>query len=232
MENREHELTLDLRDIIDVIRKRLWMIIAITLVATIISGLISFFLLKPLYEAKISIVIGGKAQENSEKQQYDYSDIMMYQNLVKTYAEIAKSRTVAQKTMDKLKIKDMTLEILQSQISVTPQANTQIMDLKVKNRVPLDAMNIVNMLADNFVMESKRIYPLGNIQIIDSAVLPEDPVSPNKMFNIIIAFLFGLILSLGISFLFEFMDNTIKTEADVEKYMDIPVIGVIPKITE
>jgi capsular polysaccharide biosynthesis protein len=228
MENREQEISLDLRDIFEVIRKRLWMIVAITLAATILSGLISFFVLKPVYEAKISIVI-SKAQEKTEKQQYDYNDIMMYQNLVKTYAEIAKSRTVAQKTIDKLKIKDMTPEILQGQITVTPQANTQIMDLKVKNIVPIAAMDTVNVLADFFIQESKRIYPQGNIQIIDNAVLPKNPVSPNKKLNVAIAFLLGLMLSLGISFMMEFMDRTIKTEIDVEKYLDIPVIGIIPK---
>jgi capsular polysaccharide biosynthesis protein len=228
MENREQEISLDLRDIFEVIRKRFWMIVAITLAATILSGLISFFVLKPVYEAKISIVI-SKAQEKTEKQQYDYNDIMMYQNLVKTYAEIAKSRTVAQKTIDKLKIKDMTPEVLQGQITVTPQANTQIMDLKVKNIVPIAAMNTVNVLADFFIQESKRIYPQGNIQIIDNAVLPKSPVSPNKKLNVAIAFFLGLMLSLGISFMMEFMDRTIKTEIDVEKYLDIPVIGIIPK---
>jgi capsular polysaccharide biosynthesis protein len=103
------------------------------------------------------------------------------------------------------------------------------MDLKVKNIVPIAAMNTVNVLADFFIQESKRIYPQGNIQIIDNAVLPKSPVSPNKKLNVAIAFFLGLMLSLGISFMMEFMDRTIKTEIDVEKYLDIPVIGIIPK---
>lgn len=231
MENREQEVTLDFREIIEVLRKRMVLIISITLAVTIFSGLISFFVLKPVYQARISIVV-GKVQDVKSKTQDDFNDVMMYQNLVKTYAQIAQSRTVAQKTITSLKLLGITPEVLQGQVTVTPQTSTQIMDIKVNNKAPIMARNIVNALAASFIDESKRIYPNGNIQVIDSAVVPKSPISPNKKLNIAIAFFLGLMLSLGLSFLLEFMDSTIKTEGDVEKYLNIQVIGIIPKYLE
>lgn len=228
MESREEEITLDIRDIFHIIRKRIWLIIIITAITTLISGLISFYVLKPVYESKISIVI-AKTQDNIKNPQYDYNDIMMYQNLIKTYSVIAKSRTVAQKTLDKLGLNNISPEDLQGQITVTPKVNTQIMELAVRDLTPIIAKDKVDALSSSFIEEAKRIFPNGNVQIIDSPVISKIPVSPNKKLNIVIAFFLGLMVSIGLSFMMEYLDNTIKSEADVEKYIKFPVLGVIPK---
>ena len=65
---------------------------------------------------------------------------------------------------------------------------------------------------------------------MDKAIVPINAISPNKKLNIAIAFFIGLMVSLGIVFLLEYVDNTIKTESDVEKYLGLPVLGVIPKM--
>ena len=72
------------------------------------------------------------------------------------------------------------------------------------------------------------MIPNGNVKIIESVRVPEKPVSPNKKMNIAIAFLLGLMVSVGLSFLIEFMDNTFKTKEQIENILDLPAIGVIP----
>ncbi|MCX7884258.1 MAG: Wzz/FepE/Etk N-terminal domain-containing protein [Caloramator sp.] len=224
----EGESTLDLREIFAIIKKRKWIIILITLSLTIISGVLSFYVLSPIYEASVSVLI-GKMPDN--QQQIEYNDVMMYQKLLKTYSEIAKSRLVAENTIRELN-KDITYEEFSKIVTVTPQVDTQIMMLKVKSKNPKDAMDTVNVFSENFIREAMRLYPTGNVQIIDNAAMPNRPVKPNKKLNVAIAFVLGLIISLGIVFLIEYMDNTIKTEEDVEKYLDIPIIGIIPKHKE
>lgn len=229
MENSEQEMTLDLMEIVGIIRKRFWLIAIVSVLAAVISGLISFYYLKPTYESKISVVI-GKTQDKSQTSTLDYNDIMMFQNMVKTYAEIAQSRTVAQNTIKSLNLsKKITLEGLQGQISVTPQSNTQIMDIAVKDGNAVMARDKVNAVAKAFIKEATRIFPDGNVQTIDAAIVPKSPISPNKRLNVAIAFFLGLMLSVGLAFLMEFMDNTLKSESEVEKYVGLPVIGVIPK---
>jgi capsular polysaccharide biosynthesis protein len=211
-----------------VLKKRLWLIALITVIAVGIGGGASFYLMKPVFETKISIVI-GKIPSQGVKSQYDYNDIMMLQNLLKTYAEIASSRAVAARAINTLQLIGVSPENLLNQMSVVPQMNTQIIDLKVKNGNAVTARDVANGLANAFIEESKRIFPSGNVQIIDEAIVPENPISPNKKIIIAISFLLGLLVSIGLVYLIEYLDNTVKTEGDVEKYICIPVIGIIPK---
>lgn len=222
------ENTLELREIIDIIKKRKKLIILITLSFIIISGVFSFFVLPPTYEASVSVLIGKLP---NDQQQIQYNDVMMYQKLLKTYSEIAKSRLVAEKTIKSLN-KNITFDEFKSCVTVTPQVDTQIMMIKVKSKDPKDAMVTVNALSFSFIEEAMKLYPTGNVQILDSAEIPDKPIKPNKKLNLAIAFVLGIMVSLGIIFLIEYMDNTIKTEEDVEKYINIPVIGIIPKCKE
>lgn len=227
----EQEINIDLLDFWNIVKKRLNLIIIITLSATIISGIVSFYVIKPTYEAKVSVVIGKTGSDSRDKSQYNYNDVIMYQNLVKTYTEIAKSRVVAEKTSEKLN-NEITVEDIQKLVTVTPQANTQILMLKAESKNPNQAMNLINFLTESFEQETKRIFPDGEIKIMDKAQLPNKPVKPNKKLNVAIAFFIGLMLSFGLVFILEFMDRTIKTENDVEKYLGLPVIGIIPKNLE
>jgi Capsular polysaccharide biosynthesis protein len=58
-------------------------------------------------------------------------------------------------------------------------------------------------------------------------VTPVSPVKPNKKLNVLLAFVVGLMAAVGLAFLLEFLDNTIKTSSDVEELLGIPVLGVI-----
>ncbi|AEB75385.1 YveK family protein [Clostridium botulinum] len=223
----EDEITLDLRDFFFILRKRAKLIVAITLIATILSGIISFFVIKPTYEATLSVFIGKNENEQSQKVSYDNSDVMMYQKLVKTYATIAKTNDVLEKVIEKLKL-DTTTKKLDKMIEVTPQQDTQIMDIKVQNKDPEKARKIAETLTPIFIEKSKVTIPNGNVQILDKVQVPEKPIKPHKILNVAIAFFLGLMVSVGLVFMLEYMDNTIKTQDDIEKYLEIPVLGTIP----
>ena len=80
-----------------------------------------------------------------------------------------------------------------------------------------------------FIQEATLIYPNGNVQTIDDAVVPSKPVSPNTNFNIMLAFILGLIVTIGWSFMNEYLDKSVKNEEDVNKYVGLPIMGIIPK---
>lgn len=222
----EQEMTIDLTELFTIIRKRIWLLISITLITTITAGILSFFVLSPVYEAKVSIIIG---RENAgETTKTDYNEVMMYQKLAKTYAEIAKSKVVAEKTIRELK-KDVQADAYLKSFTATPQPDTQILVLKYQSKDPIDAATTINTHAKFFIEESKRFYKDGNIQIIDAAQIPEAPIKPKKMLNIAIAFVLGIMISLGLMFVLEYMDTTVKTEDDIQKNLELPVVGIIPK---
>jgi len=69
---------------------------------------------------------------------------------------------------------------------------------------------------------------VSNIRITEKAVLPRLPVRPNKKRNLMLGVIFGLMIGIGLSFLREYLDRTLHTEEDVEKYLGLPVLSVIP----
>lgn len=117
-------------------------------------------------------------------------------------------------------------------LTVSPVTDTQILQIKYKSNNPQEAKVVIQELTDEFIKTSKELVPNGNIKTIEEVQLPENPVSPNKKMNIAIAFLLGLMISVGLAFLLEFLDNTFKSKEQLERELDIPVIGVIPTVKE
>lgn len=222
----EEGLAADIRSFYFAIKVRFGLIISITLLCAIASGVISFYVLKPVYQAQTSVIV-GKPQSSDKSQQY--TDVIMYQNLVKTYSEIAKSRIVAESAMGKLNF-NITADDIQDAVTISSKEGTQILYIKAESKDASRAVQIVNAMTTAFIDESKRVYPTGgDIQVMDSAQFPKAPIKPKKIINIAIAFMLGLILSITLAFVLENMDRTIKDESDVEKYLGLPVMGVIPK---
>lgn len=73
---------------------------------------------------------------------------------------------------------------------------------------------------------------ISNIRITDKAVLPNAPVRPNKLMNIILSIIFGLMTGIGVSFLWEYFDRTLCTEDDIQRYLNLPVLSVVPFVDQ
>lgn len=217
-----------IEDIISMLMKRWKMIIFITLSLTIISAAVNFFIILPKYEASTKVFIGKeKNQINVDEQTYNYNDIEMYQKLIKTYAEVIQTNDLIEKAVD-LESLGLKSEDILKNLKVIPRTDTQILELNYTGKDKILCRDILDSITSEFIKSSKDLIPNGNIQIIESVKIPQNPVSPNKIINIAIAFLLGLIISLGLSFLFEFIDNTFKNKEQMEEILGLPVLGVIP----
>ncbi|MGG7078807.1 YveK family protein [Clostridium sardiniense] len=220
------EENINISEILDALKKRYKMIIAVTLAFTIIAVIVSFFVIKPKYEVTTKLFIG---KQESKTEKYDSNDVMMYQKLLTTYAEIIKTDDLMTNALKKGNIDEKTKDVEES-LKVTPRADTQILEISYTGTNEAEAVKIVKNVTDEFIKESKKLIPNGNIQVIEKAKIPEKPVSPNKKLNIMIAFVLGLMVSIGAALILEFMDNTYKSREEVEKDLNVPVLGVIPEL--
>lgn len=222
------ENTISLQEIAYALKKRWRLIALITIGATLISAILSFFVIKPQYEASTKLFIGK--QETQDNNVYNSSDVMMYQQLMKTYAELAKTSDLVTKAVDNagLDFNNKQIKELLNDLQATPSADTQILELTYKGGNPEDVLKITEAITNEFISESKKLIPNGNIQIIQAPQLPEHPVSPNKKLNILIAFVLGLMVGVGVVLLLEYLDNTFKSREELEKTLDLPIIGTIP----
>lgn len=223
-----NEEVIRIEDIVNILIKRWKMILLITLIATIFSAIVSFFVIPPKYDVSTKVFIGKEnTQVQGQDQTYDNNDVEMYQKLLKTYAEIIQTNDLIEKAVD-LNNLGLKSEDILKKLKVIPAVDTQILEIQYINEDKVLAKDILDSVTTEFIKSSTELIPNGNVKIIESVKIPENPVSPNKIMNIAIAFLLGLMISLGLSFLLEFIDNTFKNKEQMEEILGLPVLGVIP----
>ena len=227
--NEMEEQVISISEIFEALKKRWILIVSITLVATLISGVLSFFVIKPTYETSTKVFIG---KEESNQEGYNTNDIQMYQKLLQTYAETIKTNEVVQAAINSTNNTDLTVPAVKGALTVTPVSDTQILQIKYQNKNPEVAKEILENVTNEFVVLAKELVPNGNVRVIEAVQLPENPVAPNKKMNVAIAFLLGLMVSVGLVFLIEYLDNTFKSKEELERELDIPVVGIIPEVEE
>lgn len=219
------EETIDLREYFQIIKKRFWVIALITAISVAVSLVMSFFVLKPVYEAKSTLIVN--TEKNQDTQMITGDQFNVTQKLAVTYGEIIKSRTVLDNVIKNLKLDD-EYESLVKNVSVSPIKDTQIISINVKDTNKEKAKDIANEIPKVFTKEAKRIAKANDIQVIDKAILPKNPIKPNKVMNVAIAAVLGVMVGLFVVFLREYLDNKLKTPQDIEKHLGLPILGVVP----
>ena len=166
-----NEEIIRIEDIVDVLRKRWKIIVSVTIIATIISAIISFFVISPKYEASTKLFIGKEQTQNAD-QSYNSNDVQMYQKLLKTYAEVITTNDLIERAIDDTNLNLKSSDVLGS-LTVTPRADTQILEISYTNTDPEVAKEIVESLTKEFINYSVELIPNGNVKIIEEVRLPE-----------------------------------------------------------
>ena len=215
---------IDLKDLFKLLLRRWWIIVAGVVVFGTAAYIWTNYYVVPVYSANTTLYVG----KNIDQVGIESSDLYLGSNLILDYREIAKSKLVAYEVMEELGITNMSAGAMAGRISVTQRNETRVIQISVNDTDPQRAMDITNTVAKVFQKKVVEIMQVENVQIIDKAELPILPASPNSRLNIMIGPILGLAISVGIIFLLEFLDDTIKTPEDVTKHVDLPVIGTIP----
>ncbi|TWT07030.1 capsular biosynthesis protein [Planococcus sp. CPCC 101016] len=224
------EETISLQDLFKTLKKRAGLIALMTLLAITIAGVVSFLVLTPMYETSTQILVN---QEASDAAQLTNQNIQTDLQLINTYSVIIKSPAILDEVSSQLNL-DMTVEQLNNKITVATAENSQVVNVTVQDEDPAQAVEIANTTAQVFEGEIMDLMNVDNVSILSPAVLKENPspVAPNPMLNMAIAAVIGLMLGVGIAFLLEYLDTSIKTQEDIEEILGIPLLGVISPIKE
>ncbi|MGE7647265.1 YveK family protein [Peribacillus frigoritolerans] len=223
------EETISINDIFKTLKKRWKLIMLLTLIAALISGTISYFLLTPVFQSSTQILVNQKQSEN----QLDSTQIRSNIDMINTYSVIIKSPAILEKVIDELEL-NQSVDQLSQKITINSQENSQVFSLTVQDSHPAKAVEIANTVSSIFQKEIKDIMKVDNVSILAKAEIKENPapVKPNPLLNIAIAVVVGLMAGIGLAFLLEYLDNTIKDEDDIERLLDLPLLGSIQKISQ
>ncbi|MFC2161163.1 GumC family protein [Acidobacteriota bacterium] len=130
--------------------------------------------------------------------------------------------------------KKFETELEQQRREVTEMNNNAV----YYNSLETEIQNIRNLLQGLATRQSETLVSArlnglktSNIKIIDPALVPEKPFSPNKKRNIALAVILGLFIGTGLAFFVDYLDNTVKGPEEVEKLVGLPSLGVIPALS-
>ena len=193
--------------------------IIITIILSVLLGIgYSYFLVTPKYEASTTLVL-AKAEEKATNEistGITQTDLNINQNLVSTYRELIRSKTVIREVMENLKIKDLKETTLKNNITVSSVRDTELIEITVKDENPERATNIANEIAKVFTVHVAEIYNINNV---------------HHTKDIAVIALIGAILSIVCIIILSLLDTTVKTQEDIEKVTGMIILAEIPEIS-
>ena len=221
MENKKSEKTF--LELLYYLRGKVLIILSVVIACTLISFLVSKFAITPKYTAVSSIYILNR----SNNEYINNSDFQTSTELLNDYKALIRGKSVTSKVIEQLNL-DMSPSELSSNVEVTSEKNTRVLLIKVtdtdKERATLVANTIWQVAEDQL----KSIMDVEAVNLVYEASVPTAPTSPNIVTNSVMGFLVGLVAMILIYTCVFMLDNRIKTEEEVESYLGLNTMGVIP----
>lgn len=218
------EVTLDLREIVAVLLKKLWMILLVGVLFAAGAFSVSKYLITPMYQSTTKIYVMNKQDSSTA---FTYSDLQTGSQLTQDYMTLVKSRPVVERVIEELGL-DEDYNSLVGMISVGNPSNTRILNITVRYPDPYLAMNIADTLRDAAALHISSVMNIEKLNVAEQAYLPDGPSSPNMISNTLIGGILGCFLSIAVILIIYITDDTIKTSEDIERHLGISVLAIIP----
>lgn len=219
---QETEDEIDLLGLLLAYKRKLWLIVLVALFGGVLAGLFSKFVLIPQYNSSAMLYVLSK-----ETTLTSLADLQIGSQLSKDYSVIIRTRPVLQEVVDKLEL-DMTYKQLREKLKITNDSDTRILTLTITDPDPELAKLIVDQVANSASDYIGDIMEMIPPKLIEDGEIPLYPVSPNNKRNVILGAMAGIILVCGIITVGVLLDDTVKTEDDVERYLGLTVLASIP----
>ncbi|MDO7907198.1 Wzz/FepE/Etk N-terminal domain-containing protein [Paenibacillus sp. JX-17] len=224
---------MELKEYMKVIRKRIWLIAAIVIIACAATAIKSFYFSQPIYEASAKLIVNSSQQSNGVST-LDYGSVQTNIALINSYKEIMASSAIMEQVMSSYPDLRDTPQGLARKLKVDSANDSQVMNLTVTDTSYAAAVKKVNSIAKVFKAQIPTIMKVNNVTILSEAKMDEDsgPINSSPVTNIVISLIASLILSIGLAFMLNYLDDTFKTEEDIEKELGLPTLALIGKINK
>lgn len=221
--NKNEEIEINLGEIFAVLLHKIWIIILAAVVCGAVAFFYSFFIITPQYESTTKVYILNKQSGTS----VTYSDVQLSSTLSKDYEQLVTSRYVIEGVISKLNLDD-TYESLSSRVSASNTDETRIIAITVTDPDPEQAQKIANAVRDLAAEHITQVMDIGAVNVVDNANLPDSPVSPSVPKWTLIGVAIGMIISIAVIVIQHLLDDSIKSSEDIEKYLGISTLALIP----
>lgn len=220
---KNDEIEIDLLEVFGLILSKLWIIILSGITAALAFIVVTMLFITPQYESTTKMYVLSQQDNNT----LTSSDMSTSLSLTKDYAELITSRTVTEGVIAQLNL-DMTDKQLLQKISVGTSTDTRILSITVTDEDPYQACQIANAVRDVAANHIQNVMNIDAVNIVETANIPNEKASPSLSKNAVMGGLLGVILAAAIILLVYLTNDTIKSQEDVEKYLQLSVLGTIP----
>ncbi|MBD2866509.1 YveK family protein [Paenibacillus oceani] len=224
-------MELELKEVLQIVKRKLWIIISVVLIACLATAIFNIYFAKPIYSTSTKLIV-NKSSDSSNTEKLDLGSLNANIQLINTYKEILKTPAILDKVAADHPEFNLSSEGINSRITVTSKEQSQVMTIGVQDTSHTRAVGIVNAVAEVFKQEIPRIMKVDNVTILSEAKVVQNPspISPNIKLNMVIAVIASLLISTGLIFLLEYLDDSIKSEKDIELALGVPTLAMIRKI--
>jgi capsular polysaccharide biosynthesis protein len=216
---------INLLEIIRIVMKRWWLIVGMVGLFGGMAYYVTDNYIVPVYEAKATLFVGKDTEALSD---INLGDLQLDNKFVSDYRELIKTKLVTQQVITELGL-DVTREEMVESLMIQVVSDSRFMEILYYDANPETASLVANRLAVVLADKAESIVGAKNVQIVDEAEVPIDPISPSFSTNMLLSGAIGAIIAMLIIFSQMILDNTIKREDEAEKLLGIPVLGMIPK---
>lgn len=219
------EIEIDLMEIFMVLMRWIWVIAAAAAVGGLIMLIYSKFFITPTYESTTRIIV-----LNTEKNDdLSLSDLQLGTQLTGDYSKLITSRYVVEKVIEQYDL-DTNYESFVKLIKVSTATNTRIIEITLTDTDPLMAKEMVDSLRNIAAERIKEVMAIQAVNLVDEGNIPTEKAAPSVKKYTLIGILIGGFLSVAVILVLYLLDDTIKSAEDVEKYLHLSTLGLIPII--
>ncbi len=223
-------MELEIKDYFKIVARRWWLILVMGAIFCAPVALYEQYMTQPSYEANTKLIVTN-ASRGANQTILDTNEINSNIMIINTYKEIIKSPAI----MDKVKqehpeIVRSTQQLIDD-IGIAASDKSQVMNISLRDSSQDQAAIVVNAVAEVFRREIPRIMSVDNVTILSAAKQLDHPVPvpSNLLLKLILMAFVSFVCSIGIIFLREYLDDTIKTEEDVRAYLGQPTLAMVAK---
>ena len=220
--NEDAEFEIDLMEVLLRLLEKWKLIIAGALVCAVLMAMYSFILATPMYEATSKLYV-----LNSSDSAINLSDLQIGSYLTSDYMEVFDTWEVNEMVRQNLNL-SYTREELADMLTLTNPSNTRILNITVTSSDPQEAADIANEYADVAGQYISATMQTDQPSLLSEALTPDKPVSPKKKRNVVLGFLLGALLVCAGVIIQYLLDDKIKNEEDIKKYVGLPTLSVVP----
>ena len=213
-----------LLELLQLLRKRLALVIALPIVCALAMGVYSYFFMPNTYTASTSLYVLTKTETDSGASNNMYTDLNASQLLTNDVATLIKSDRVMGDTA-----KDLNMQSLAAfGVTVASETTTRVITLSISGEDAEAAAVVANKLAENASDVAQEVMNVQSVNVIDKAIAPSSPSGPNRPVYVAVAFMAGLFLAVAIVVLADMLNTKVRRTEEVEELLGIPVIGRMP----